>query len=167
MPRMSKNAPAKVNASLRRREAAELRARKLTFEEIADRMGISETRARQLCKEFDAQFNVENKALAEAIRDEQLNEIRLLKNTWFPVVISSDASPRHVDSYIKLLAHEAAIAGAKAPTEVKNTLQGPDGGPVQTVAATMDLSKLDTDRLQMLHAMLQDIAAAQSSATKP
>lgn len=163
MARLSKNAPAKVNASLRRREAAELRARKLTFEEIAGQMSISETRARQLCTEFDAQFRVENQALAETIRDEQLNEIRLMKHVLFPVVISPDGTPRHVDSYIKLLAHEATIAGAKAPTEVKNTLQGPDGGPVQTVAATMDLSKVDTDRLQMLHAMLQDIATAQAA----
>jgi hypothetical protein len=163
MARLSKFAPAKVNASLRRREAAELRARKLSAVEVAEQMGISETRVRQLWVEWDKAFTVENKALAETIRDEQLNEIRLMKHVLFPVVISPDGTPRHVDSYIKLLAHEATIAGAKAPTETKTTLLGPDGGPVQTVAATMDLSKVDTDRLQMLHAMLQDIATAQAA----
>lgn len=157
MPRMSKTAPAKTNAALRRREVAELRARKLTFEEIAEHMGISQTRARQLWTEWDAQFKVENTALAETVRDDQLNEIRLLKNVWFPVVISANATARHVDSYIKLLAHEAAISGAKAPVEVKNTLQGPNGGPVQTIGATADLSNMSTEQLAKLQAVLREI----------
>lgn len=161
MPRkMSKTAPAKVNASLRRREVAELRARKMTWDEVADKVGISESRARQLYNEFVAQFTDENKVLADSIRDEQLNEVRLLKHTWFPVVLSSEASPKHLDSFVKLLVHEANLGGAKAPTEVKNTLQGPDGGPVQTVSAAFDLTKLDTDKLAMLQALLQDAAVS-------
>lgn len=157
MPKMSKTAPAKVQASLRRRQVAELRASKLTWDEVAERMGMSESRARELYREFVEQFTGENKVLADDIRDEQLNEIRLLKSVWFPIALNPNATPKHVDTYIKLLGHEAALGGAKAPTEVKNTLQGPDGGPVQTVGATLDLTKLDTDKLATLQALLQDL----------
>lgn len=166
MPRMSKTAPVKVNASLRRREAAELRARKLTWSEVADQMGISETRARQLYKEFDEQFKADNKELAESILEEQLNEIRLLKHTWLPVVLNPNATAPTVGAYIKLLVHEANLVGAKAPVEVKNTLQGPDGGPVQTVGASLDLTKMDTDKLAMLQAFLQDLHAGKDTADK-
>lgn len=159
MPRMSKTAPVKVNATLRRREVAELRAAKMTWDEVAAKVGVSESRARQLYKEFEEQFKDENLELADAIRQEQLNEIRLLKNIWFPLANHPDATPRHLDAFIKLMAHEAAIAGAKAAVETKTTttLQGPNGGPVQTVGASLDLTKLDTDRLAMLQAMLQDL----------
>lgn len=160
MPRkMTKNAPAKVNAALRRREVAELRASKMTWQDIADQLGISETRVRQLHGEFFEQFIGENKELAEQIKRQQLEDIQLLKAKWFPIALDPKNGTKPLDSMTKLMAHEASLTGSKAPTENKTALTGADGGPLQSVAATVDLSKLDTDRLAMLYAMLQDLQA--------
>jgi predicted transcriptional regulator len=160
MRKPSKHAPVKVNASLRRREAAELRAQKMTLEEVGDKMGISESRVRQLLNEWDEQFRTENVELAEEIRQAQLDEIRLLKNVWFPRANNANAHSKDVEALLKLMVQEAKLTGAYAATETKSTLQGPNGEPIQTVGTTMDLSKLDTDKLLMLQAMLQDIEEA-------
>lgn len=161
MARQSKHAPAKVQCSLRQREAAELRAQKMTMQEIADRMGISKPRVHQLLEEWDKNFRIENTERAEQIRNEQLDEIRLLKKAWFPRVAKvagtnqngqpqEPASSKDLMAYMKILAHEADLAGAKAPTTVKTELTGKDGGVIETANANWDLSKMTMEQLLQL-----------------
>lgn len=157
MPRkMTKNSPIRVKAALRRRDVAELRGSDLTWQEVADKLGVSETRVRQLFAEFMSEFTAENKELAEATKQKQLLKIQLLMTKWFPVALDPANGTKPLDSLVRLMAHEASLTGSKAPTETKTALTGADGGPLQSV----DLSKLDSDRLAMLHAMLQDMQAA-------
>lgn len=143
----SKHAPDRVAATLRQRQAAELRAQKLTQEEIAERLGVSRQRVGQLLDAWDTSFRSENADRAEEIRTAQLDEIRLLKHAWFPRATSKDASSKDLTAYAKLLDHEANLAGAKAPARTATELSGPGGGPVQTVAAAVDLSTWTPEQL--------------------
>lgn len=155
MPRqLSKHAPAKVVSTIRQREAAELRAQKLTLQEIGDKMGISKSRVGQLLEAWDESFKCENAALAEQIREAQLDEIRLLKSEWFMRVKDQNANAKDLQAYMKMLDHEAALVGAKAAA--KTELTGANGGPLQSVAAvaTTDLSNLSTEDLEALERLL-------------
>ena len=163
MPRkMTKNSPIRVKAALRRRDVAELRGSDLTWQEIADKLDISETRVRQLFAEFDAEFRVECKELAEANRREQLMKIKLLMAKWFPVALDPANGTKPLDSVTRLLAHESSLTGSKAAVETKTELTGANGGPLQTLATTVDLSTLSEEQLatlQKAHAMLQGLQA--------
>lgn len=167
MPRrQSKHAPAKVQATIRQREVAELRAQKMTMQEIADQLGISKPRVHQLLEEWDKNFRMENADRAEQIREEQLDEIRLLKKVWFPRVAASatpspddehplpPASSKDLMAYMKILSHEADLAGAKAATTVKTELTGKDGDVIRTsntnTNANLDLSNLTMEELLQL-----------------
>lgn len=154
MPRrQSKHAPVKVQATLRQREAAELRAQKLTMQEIAGRLGISKPAVFQLLERWDENFRQENAVRAEQIRDAQLDELRLLRNEWWPRVRDPKASSKDLAAYMKILDHEANLIGAKAPTATKAELTGKT--VPRTVASTSaDLSHLTTEQLETLAAWM-------------
>lgn len=155
MPRrQSKHAPVKVQATLRQREAAELRAQKLTMQEIADRLGISKPAVFQLLERWDENFRQENAVRAEQIRDAQLDELRLLRNEWWPRVRDPKASSKDLAAYMKILDHEANLAGAKAPTTTKTELTGKDGAALAVASTSADLSHLTTEQLETLAAWM-------------
>lgn len=158
MARQSKHAPAKVLSTLRQREAAELRAQKLTLDEIAEQLGISKPRVHQLLKAWDENFKSDNTERAEQMRTDQLEEIRLLKRVWFPRVIqvadskkkTEAASAKDLAVYLKLLSHEADLTGAKAATLVKTELTG----SMSTVQTTFNGDEYTTEELEQLQALL-------------
>jgi len=164
MPRkMSKHAPAKVQCTIRQRQVAELRAQKLTMQEIADKLGISRPRVHQLLEAWDENFRTENKDRAEQIIQQQLDEIKLLKNTWFPLALKDVENTKALDAYVRLLAQEAKVAGVAQKTE----LTGANGGPLETAStvASFDLSRLSDEQLAQLES-LQQLALPETQSDK-
>lgn len=156
MPRKrSKHAPAAVKTSIRQREVAELRAQKLTMQEIADRLGISKPAVHQHLEAWDKNFKAENRALADEMRDNQLDELRLLKRQWFPRVNALDADAKDLSAYLRLVALEAKIAGTEAP--VRSEISGPDGG---AITVSNDLSHLSAEQLLQIEELLAGKPAA-------
>lgn len=155
MPRkMSKNAPAKIAAMLKRREAAELRASGYCFEEIAEKLGVSETRVRQLLDEFVASSKCENIDLQKHITEQQLSDLRLLKSTWFPAAMNVNNGPKTLTAFLKLLTEERTAAGITQPIKLDAQLTGANGGAIES---TINFSNATTEQLLMLQQLLSEI----------
>lgn len=153
MPRMSKNAPAKVNASIKRLEAAKLRASGLTFEEIAERLGLSESRARELVNEFMAQLGADSKELHAKIVQQHLLELSLLKRTWFPAALELKNGPKTLEAFLKLQDRERKAAGVPDSLKIEANVSGADGGPLQ-----VDFSSASTQQLLQLHQLISELS---------
>jgi DNA-binding CsgD family transcriptional regulator len=171
MPRMSKYAPAKVQSTLRQREAAELRALGLRVAEIAQRMGLSETRVRELLEIADKNLRIESKDLAKEYRDKQLllaeglmadlledfrnskKGYKFDKNGDEIEVDLPTRDPRMADQLRKWSEHVSKLTGAYAPE--KQELAGPGGGALQvaTAVTTADLTALSEEQLLQLESI--------------
>lgn len=147
MARQSKHAPAKVQCSLRQREAAEWRAQKLTLDEIAEEMKISKPRVHQLLKAWDTNFKTENTERAAQLREEELEELRLLKKYWFP---KAKVDLKGLQGFLKIQDQESALAGTKAAVVTKTEVSG----SMTTVQTTFNGDDYTTEELEQLDALL-------------
>jgi DNA-binding CsgD family transcriptional regulator len=109
----SQLSPKRIKSSLRRAEALRLRKEGKTFREIAQVMGISLTRARQLVADGFNRLLGSERELAAQLLKQQLDRLDTLAETfWLPATEghreSAEVLLKVIDRQIRLLGQEAA-----------------------------------------------------------
>ena len=132
MPGESKTSPRRIEAVERARQALELRIAGATFDQIASQLGYANRSGAYLAVKAAL-----NRIPAHEVEEyrrlniERLNRMRLANN---PNIKSGDTAAMRVE--ISIQEREAKYLGLDAP--VKQEITGPDGGPIQLAAVTLE-----------------------------
>jgi len=127
--------PKKIKAAERRTQALSLRKEGLTYREIADRMGVGLTRARQLVADGFRRLVKRHDEIGKGLLGVQLKRIEDMMESIWPK--ASEGHLLAIDRMDKLIARQANLLGQNAPKKVSATLKS--GGP--------DLSELSMPEL--------------------
>lgn len=118
----------KAGGIARRKKALQLHIEGHTFATIADRLGVSRTRAHQLVSEQLAEAVRERSSLASQALNADLERIDFVMRSLAPKV--AKGNDKAAAAYLRALDRRAKLLGLDAPTRTDTTLAGPDGGPV-------------------------------------
>ena len=117
MPR-SQFSPISVRGKLRHKQALELRAQGLTFQQIGDQMGFSKVRARAIVKEEIEKVEIDSADLATALREEQLVSLKYLWNHAKAVLEDPEGDKlAAVGTCLKVMDRTAKLMGLDAPSK--------------------------------------------------
>ena len=132
MPGESKTSPRRIEAVERARQALELRIAGATFDQIAVQLGYASKAGAYLAVKA-ALDRVPAAEVAEyrRLNLERLNRLRLHNQ---PGIQAGETGAMHME--ISIQEREAKYLGLDAP--VKQELTGPDGGPIQLAAVTLE-----------------------------
>ena len=115
----------------RRRKVARLYARKVTQTEIAQSLGVDQATVSRDVQAIEAQWRREVQAEVEAIRAQELTELREMERDVIhprSKATSDRDRARWVAERLKIKARVAALMGLDAPVVLEHT--GRDGGPI-------------------------------------
>jgi DNA-binding CsgD family transcriptional regulator len=136
----SKNSPTKLKAAARRGEALDLRIQGLTYRQIGERMGVSETRAYQLVGDAVAVYRVDNTAKAEQLRAVMTAQLESLVGGLWPQAKAGDV--KAVGTLVGVFNRLARLHGLDAPAKV----QAQAGGDPYGVSKMSDAELIEYAR---------------------
>lgn len=120
--RPAPRAKARNRATVRRKTALGLRLQGLTFEAIAEKLGVTRQAAHAaVTSELDA-LAAESRADAEKLRDLELARLDAMLSALWPAI--KRGSQGAVDKALKVCARRARLLGLDAPTEIKANVDG-------------------------------------------
>jgi hypothetical protein len=111
--------PPKVQAAVRRKEAVDLRVEGKTYREIAQELGVTPTRARQLVAEALAALQGETAESAEELRRLELDRLDQLQSGLWEEAAGGNL--KAVGAALKIMERRARLVGLDAPTRTENT----------------------------------------------
>jgi transposase-like protein len=115
----SQMSPPKVQAAVRRKEAVDLRVEGKTYREIAQELGVTPTRARQLVAEALAAIEKDTAESAEELRRLELDRLdQLQAGLWEE---AAGGNLKAVGAALKIMERRARLVGLDAPTRTENT----------------------------------------------
>jgi predicted DNA-binding protein YlxM (UPF0122 family) len=145
---MSATSPIIVGSERNREKALDLRAEGLTFQEIAEKLEISKTRAYELVKEALDEVREENNIRAVHLRDLSLRRINKIRaKLW-----DNRGKPDTAMALVRLEKREAELLGLDAPRKIEQS--GPNGGPIRLEGGKVLLT--DDERKNRLKALKLD-----------
>jgi hypothetical protein len=152
--------PKKLTAAERKAAALELRKSGATFEQIAATLGCSISYAHKaVTKALDRMV----REPADALRKLELERLdSMLFGLWRR---AKGGETGAVDRVIKLMERRARLLGLDAPE--RRELSGPGGGPVPLLSSDIDLSKLNSEQLDQLEAIVKAGAKPAEAAPTP
>lgn len=129
-----KSSPVKARKVENQARALELRRAGLGFEAIGAQLGIKKSQAHRLVVSGLAEARAQVAASADELRSEELSRLDgMLMGLW-PRARKGEVAA--VDRVLKISERRAKLLGLDAPE--RKQLEGPGGGPVQTVSMTPD-----------------------------
>lgn len=151
----SKTASRTVATTMRRQQAMDLRAQGYSLAEVADALGITRQSAWELLTKSIHDYNASTAERAEEYIE--TNHARLEKLIKAHMPAATDPTDRNTyaaaNTVLKSVNEQNKLRGLHAPTKAE--LSGPNGGPIQSVEAAFDVSKLSTDELTALQELMR------------
>src|SRR5262245_18532903 len=108
----SQMSPAKVQAAVRRKGAIDLRLQGMTYREIAQELGVTPTRARQLVSEALAALQKDTAESAEELRRLELDRLDQLQSGLWEE--AADGNLKAVGAVLKIMERRARLVGLDA-----------------------------------------------------
>lgn len=125
-------------------QALELRKAGLTYEKIADALGIAKSYAHEIIMKGLESIKEDIKTDATtlvALEVERLDA--LLRSLW-----ANKDNPRHADTILKIMERKAKLQGLDAPTRIEQS--GVNGNPIQLQAIpVIDWTKATDDEIRI------------------
>ncbi len=115
----SQMSPPKVQSAIRRKEAVDLRIEGKTYREIAQELGVTPTRARQLVAEALAAIEKDTAESAEELRRLELDRLDQLQSGLWEEAAAGNL--KAVGAALKIMERRARLLGLDAPTRTENT----------------------------------------------
>jgi hypothetical protein len=111
--------PARVQAAVRRKEAIDYRLQGMTYREIAQELGVTPTRARQLVAEALAAIEKDTAESAEELRRLELDRLdQLQSGIWED---AAGGNLKAVGAALKIMERRAKLMGLDAPVKTVNS----------------------------------------------
>jgi hypothetical protein len=150
----AKNSKWQMRAAERQVKAIELRRSGMTYERIGREIGFT-TMAAYLAVKVGLEKSLREPG--DALRELEVQRMEELLEAVWPLAKSGDLFA--VDRVIKISERRARLLGLDAP--IKAEVTGPDGGPIQSVVMTIDLSKLSELELEQYEGLLSKLVPAE------
>ena len=115
----SKGSKQALNAAQRHAEALELRLSGMTYRQIGESMGFTESRAWKIIMDELARLNKERSELAEDVVRLEVDRLDRFLLGVFPAAESGDE--KAIDAAMKIMARRAKLCGLDAPTKIEST----------------------------------------------
>lgn len=141
------NPSRKIRKNEQMLQALELRRAGASYQQIANALSVSKTRAWKIVKAALDELVQQRDDTAERVRELELYRLNKLRLALDP----KKSDPRVADTLIRISAREAKLRGLDAPQ--KTELSGPNGGPIQTEEEKPDYSRLTVDELRIFLAL--------------
>jgi hypothetical protein len=136
----SKNSPTKAQAVKRRAEALDLRIAGLTYRQIGERMGVSESRAYQLVGKALAVYRIDGTQKAEQLRAVMTAQLESLVGGLWPQAKAGDV--KAVSTLLGVFNRLARLHGLDAPAKVQAHVGGdPYGVSKMSEAELMEYAR--------------------------
>ena len=139
-----KATPRKLKTHDMTHQALELRKAGLTYEKIAEALGIAKSYAHEIIMKGLESIKEDIKTDATtlvALEVERLDA--LLRSLW-----ANKDNPRHADTILKIMERKAKLQGLDAPTRIEQS--GVGGNPIQLQAVPMiDWSKATEEEIRI------------------
>lgn len=155
MRRRSRTRPRALKTAERRARALDMRKDGATYEAIGKELKISAQAAWKIVTKYLKQAREQTDESVSDLRDMMKRRLLEANESLAPKIREGDH--KAIDTYIRLQARLAALHGLDAPT--KTELSGPNGGPIETQAAALDLSKLTIDELRIWKRLAEKVKA--------
>ena len=173
MAKTNKTSQRSILAAERATRALELRKSGASYESIGQTLGVTGQGAYKMVKKYFDKVTAECIETTQELKRLELERLDSLMLYIWPLVQAGDiravSEARALGAERRKLlgldaATKAEITGREGgPLENLTTVQGPGGSAINVVSANLDLTKIDTERLQMLQAMLQDLTEPPAS----
>lgn len=142
-----KNPPRKIRKNEQMLQALELRRAGASYQNIANALAVSKTRAWKIVKAALDELVQQREDTAERVRELELYRLNKLSLALDP----KKSDPRVADTLIRISEREAKLRGLGAPQ--KTELSGPNGGPIRTEEEKPDYNRLLLEELLIFQAL--------------
>ena len=134
MALVNNTSKAKARKLEHQRQALELRRAGLGYEAIGAKLGIGKTHSHRLVVAALAEARDQVASNADELRSEEVSRLDAMLTGLWPSARNGAAAS--VDRVIKIMERRAKLLGLDAPE--RKQLEGPGGGPIQSVSMTPD-----------------------------